>query len=93
MKTVLVAIALLMLARIALAEQAVTAGQLLANGFEVRAGYAIEKGAPVLVLQKGPDAFLCTLIQGNALLRFDLAPVGKAIGAMPPLPTVCAPIK
>jgi hypothetical protein len=43
---------LLMTPHGALAQQAVTAGQLMANGFEVRASYMVEKGTPVLVFAK-----------------------------------------
>jgi hypothetical protein len=85
--------AMLMTAQGAVAQQAVTAAQLMANGFEVRAGYMVDKGTPILVLQKGADAFLCSPIQGDALLKFEFAPVAKDVKALPPLPTVCAQIK
>ena len=75
------------------AEQAVTASQLMANGFEVRAAYMIEKGTPVLVLQKGADAYLCSPMQGDPLLKFSLAPIGRGAAPMPALPTVCAQLK
>jgi hypothetical protein len=84
---------LLMTPHGAVAQQAVTAGQLMANGFEVRASYMVEKGTPVLVLQKGADAYLCSPIQSDALLRFELAPAGKDAKPIPPLPTVCAQLK
>ena len=58
---------LLIMPRGAVAQQAVTAGQLMANGFEVRASYMVEKGTPVLVLQKGADAYLCSPLQGGRL--------------------------
>jgi len=77
----------------AFAEQAVTAGKLLADGFEVRASYQIEKGATVLVLQKGAEAYLCSLIVSDAWMAFSLANVGKVARPLPALPTVCAPIK
>jgi hypothetical protein len=57
---------LLIMPRGAVAQQAVTAGQLMASGFEVRASYMVEKGTPVLVLQKGADAYLCSPFQGGA---------------------------
>jgi hypothetical protein len=75
------------------AEQAVTAGQLMANGFEVRAGYMVEKGTPVLVLQKGAEAYLCSPLQGDSLLKFEFAPVGRQAVALPPMPSVCAQLK
>jgi hypothetical protein len=84
---------LLMTPHGALAQQAVTAGQLMANGFEVRASYMVEKGTPVLVLQKGADAYLCSPLQGDPLLKFSLAPIGRDARPMPPLPTVCAQLK
>jgi hypothetical protein len=75
------------------AEQAVTAGQLMANGFEIRGTYTVERGTPVLVLQKGGEAFLCSPLQNDALFHFQLAPVGKDVKALPPLPTICAQVK
>jgi ribosomal 50S subunit-recycling heat shock protein len=60
---------LLIMPRGAVAQQAVTAGQLMANGFEVRASYMVEKGTPVLVLQKGADAYLCSPLQGGQASR------------------------
>ena len=85
--------ALLMTAPAARAEPAMTAGQLMANGFEVRASYMVDRGTPVLVLQKAAEAFLCSPVQGEGLLRFQLAPAGKDAKALPPLPTVCAQLK
>jgi len=93
MKTLLALVALLLTVGSAFAEQAMTAGKLLADGFELRASYQIEKGATVLVLQKGAEAYLCSLIVGDAWLAFSLANVGKVARPLPPLPTVCAPIK
>jgi hypothetical protein len=75
------------------AEQAVTAGQLMANGFEIRGIYTVERGTPVLVLQKGGEAFFCSPLQNDALFHFQLAPVGKDVKALPPLPTICTQIK
>jgi hypothetical protein len=86
-------IALLMATHQSLAEQAVTAGQLMANGFEVRASFMVDKGTPVLVLQKGAEAFFCSPLQNDALLKFEFAPIGKTAVAAPPLPTVCAQLK
>lgn len=85
--------ALWLMADSAFAEQAMTASKLLADGFEVRASYQIEKGATVLVLQKGAEAYLCSLIVGDASLAFSMANVGKVTRPLPPLPTVCAPLK
>jgi hypothetical protein len=93
MRFVIAVAALLLIAPLAAAEQAVTAGQLMANGFEVRAAYMIEKGTPVLVLQKGADAYLCSPMQGDPLLKFSLAPIGRGAAPMPALPTVCAQLK
>jgi hypothetical protein len=75
------------------AEQAVTAGQLMANGFEVRASYMIDKGTPVLILQKGGEAYLCSPMQGDALLKFEFAPVGRQAVPLQPLPSLCAQLK
>jgi hypothetical protein len=88
-----VAALLMMTPHGALAEQAVTAGQLFANGFEVRASFMIEKGTPVFVVQKGADAYLCSPMQSDALLRFEFAPVGKDARPLPAMPTVCAQLK
>ncbi|MDR3420715.1 MAG: hypothetical protein P4L80_05655 [Xanthobacteraceae bacterium] len=84
---------LLMATHGAAAEQAVTAGQLMASGFEIRASYMVEKGTPVLVLQKGAEAYLCSPLQGDALLKFEFAPVGKDVKPLAALPTVCAQLK
>ena len=86
-------IALLMTIHPSHAQQAVTAGQLMANGFEVRASFMVDKGTPVLVLQKGAEAYFCSPIQGDALLKFEFAPVGRTAQPVPPLPTVCAQLK
>jgi hypothetical protein len=93
MRFAIAAAALLMTAYGVRAQQGVTAGQLMANGFEVRASFMVEKGTPVLVLQKGADAYFCSPIQGDALLKFEFAPIGKNAIPTPPLPTVCAQLK
>ena len=92
MRFAIAAAALLMTTYGVCAQQGVTAGQLMANGFEVRASFMVEKGTPVLVLQKGADDF-CSPIQGDALLKFEFAPIGKNAIPTPPLPTVCAQLK
>ena len=78
------------------AEEIVTAGQLLAKGFEVRASFFIEKGAPVLVLQKGSDAFLCELIEGEylalALASMSIM-LGQPVKPLPAVGSVCAQLK
>ena len=75
------------------AQQAMTASQLMASGFEIRTSYIVDKGASVIVLEKGVEAYLCSPVQGDALLRFELAPAGKEVKPLPPVPTVCAQLK
>jgi hypothetical protein len=44
-------------------------------------------------LQKGAEAYLCSPLQGDPLLKFSLAPIGREARPMPPLPTVCAQLE
>jgi len=75
---------LLMAPHRAVAQQAVTVGQLMANGFEVRASYMVEKGTPVLVLQKGADAYLCSPLQGDRYSNFRWPPSAGTPGRCRP---------
>lgn len=93
MKLLLVLAASLLTANNAFAEQAMTAGKLLANGFDVRASYQVDKGASVLVLQKGAEAYVCAFVLSDALSAFSFAHVSRETRALTALPTACAPIK
>ena len=93
MKTLYALVALLLASSSAGAEQAMTAGKLLAGGFQVRGVYHVDKGAPVLVLQNGTDVFLCALMLSDPYLTFSYAGAAKEPRSLSPMPTVCAQIK
>jgi len=89
------AIALLLMTPLeGVAQQAITAGQLSANGFEIRASFASQNAGPALVLQKGADALLCQPLMAS-FMDFQLAQMtnDKEIKPIPAVQTVCAQMK